>query len=214
MEVGIIALGSHRERHGAALPPDTDALIAKHMAQETAERTDAKFLETLKSSYELPEIETGEHQPLDELIEELEIALRSAKSDGFEGIVLINAHGGNQKLEGRLGEISKETQVELKMDSTICKLEGPHAGSGELSVGSVIGITDESKLEEHSDAKKHPEVGFAGLEKVREKYQWAEKHAQEVVEGGMEIDKHFGKILLQSSIASAVNRVQELESGS
>ncbi|HDI12537.1 MAG TPA: creatinine amidohydrolase, partial [Hadesarchaea archaeon] len=29
-EIGVLAIGSHEERHGAALPPDTDAKIATY----------------------------------------------------------------------------------------------------------------------------------------------------------------------------------------
>ena len=60
-KVGILALGSHEERHGAALPPDTDAKLASHVALEAAKRTGVEFLGTLYSSYELPYIDTGRH---------------------------------------------------------------------------------------------------------------------------------------------------------
>ncbi|KXA94909.1 hypothetical protein AKJ65_03060 [candidate division MSBL1 archaeon SCGC-AAA259E19] len=212
MKVGIIALGSHHERHGAALPLDTDARIAKYMAEEVSKRTGAKFLGTLESAYELPEIDTGRHDSLDELAGELEEALLSAKEGGISGAVLVNAHGGNQEFERRLEEIEEETEMELRMDSTICNLEGPHAGTGELSVGAVLGITDESRIEEHGEVERYPEVGFAGLEETREKYEWAEEHAQEIIEEGVEIDRSLGRDLLRKSIASAAEKVRELKS--
>ncbi len=53
------------------------------------------------------------------------------------------------------------------MDSTICNIEGPHAGTGEISVGAVIGIADESKMEEHQDVEKSPAVGFADSKSPR-----------------------------------------------
>lgn len=212
MKVGIIALGSSREHHGAALPLDTDTKIAEYIAKEATKETNAEFLGTLNSAYELPEIETGEHQTMNELIGELKDKIEWAKAQDFEGIVLVNAHGGNQKLEEYLEEIEKETKVELKMDSTVCRIEGPHAGTGELSIGSIIGITDESSLDEHLDLKNYPEVGFAGMEKVRKKYDWAEEHAQDIVKEGVEVDKLLGRLLLGSSIASAINRIYELKS--
>lgn len=212
MKVGIIALGSHKERHGAALPTDTDAKIAEYIAKEAAEETKAEFLGTLNSAYELPEIKTGEHQTMKELIAEVKNKIKDAKGQGFGGIVLVNAHGGNQELQKYLEEIKKETKVELKMDSTVCRIEGPHAGTGELSIGSIIGITDESNLEEHLDLENYPEVGFAGMKEVREKYDWAEEHAQDVIKEGAEVDKLLGRLLLGSSVASAINRIREMES--
>ncbi|MEM2427401.1 MAG: hypothetical protein QXZ52_04265, partial [Candidatus Hadarchaeales archaeon] len=59
--MGILALGSHQERHGAVLPPDTDAKLAAHVALEAAKRSGAKFLGILLTSYELPLIRTGKH---------------------------------------------------------------------------------------------------------------------------------------------------------
>lgn len=212
MKVGIIALGSHQERHGAALPPDTDARIAEYMAEEVAERTGSKFLGTLESAYELPEINTGKHESLDEVAGELKEVLRDARERGLSAVVLVNAHGGNQELEKRLESIQKETGVKLRMDSTICNLEGPHAGTGELSVGAVLGITDESRIEDHGEVDRYPEVGFTGFEEAREKYEWAEEHAREIMEEGVEIDRSLGKDLLRRSIASAMEKVRELES--
>ncbi|KXB06150.1 hypothetical protein AKJ53_01235 [candidate division MSBL1 archaeon SCGC-AAA382F02] len=212
MKVGIIALGSHKERHGAALPPDTDAKIAEHIALETARKTDAEFLGTLKSSYELPEINTGDHQPIEEVIEELKDKIQEVKAEGFEGLLIVNGHGGNQELENHLEEVEKEMQIKLRMDSTICQIEGPHAGTGELSIGSILGITDESQIEEHQNPEKHPEVGFAGFEKVREKYDWAEDHAQEVINEGVRIDESIGKDLLDSAISNAAEKTREMGS--
>ncbi len=96
MKTGIFALGSHQEGHGAALPPDTDAKIAEYMAERTSEETGAEFLETLESAHEIPKINTGNHQPLKVLVEELKDKVQKAKSEGFEGIVVVNAHGGTR----------------------------------------------------------------------------------------------------------------------
>ncbi|KXB05115.1 hypothetical protein AKJ48_00165 [candidate division MSBL1 archaeon SCGC-AAA261O19] len=210
MKVGILALGSHHERHGAALPLDTDAQIAEHIAREAAKRASAEFFGVLKSSYELPEINTGEHQSLEELEGEVREAVQEAKDEGFDAIVLVNAHGGNEKLSERLNAIEENLGMKIIFNTIICKLEGPHAGTGELSIGSVIGITDESKLEEHTNVGKHPEVGFAGLQEVREKYLWAEKHAREIEEFGVKIDKFLGEKILQCAIVDVINDVREL----
>lgn len=214
MKTGILAMGSHIEKHGAALPPNTDAQIAKHIAKKVAERTEKDFLGVLKSAYELPEIETGSHQPLGEVMEELETEILKAKAQGLEGIVLVNAHGGNQEVKNHLRNIEKRTGMKILMDSTICNIEGPHAGTGELSIGAVIGITDESKINEHKNIEKYPEVGFAGMEKVRERYEWAEEHARKIIENGVKISKPLGRKLLEKAIKSAVKKTRQLESQS
>ena len=43
-KIGILALGSHLENHGPALPIDTDAKIASYIAFKAALESGAKFL--------------------------------------------------------------------------------------------------------------------------------------------------------------------------
>lgn len=211
MQVGIIAIGSHEEDHGPALPSDTDARIASHIGRETAEKTNAEFLGTLKSSHEFLDINTGNHQPLQEVVEELEEKIQKSKDLGFEAFLLVNAHGGNQKLENHIKKLEKKTQTKLKMDSTICQIEGPHAGTGEVSIGAVLGMVDETKIDEQSNVEKYPEVGFVGFEHVREKYEWAEEHAKEIINEGVRIDKKLGKKLLNSAIKSASEKIKNFQ---
>ncbi|MEA1905286.1 MAG: 2-amino-5-formylamino-6-ribosylaminopyrimidin-4(3H)-one 5'-monophosphate deformylase [Candidatus Hadarchaeota archaeon] len=210
MRVGVLALGSHDERHGAALPPDTDARIAERIAREAARRTGASFLGVLCSSYELPGIDTGEHQSLGELVGELRGVLRESKEDGVQAVVLVNAHGGNQKLREKLDELEQELSMKVRFNTTVTEIEGPHAGTGELSIGAVIEITDESRLGEHSNFERYPEVGFVGLKEARRRYSWAEEHAHEVLERGVRVDKSLGDKLLERAIADAVKDVEEL----
>jgi len=210
MNVGVLAVGSHDEGHGAALPRDTDARIAEHIAREAARRTGTSFLGVLRSSYELPGIDTGDHQSLKELVDELKRELRKAKSSGVRTVVLVNAHGGNQKLREKLAEIQRELGMKVKFNGVITELEGQHAATGELSIGAAIGIADESKLKEHSNFERHPEVGFVGLKGARERYSWAEEHAQEVLKRGVRMDKFLGEKLLECAIADVINDISEL----
>ena len=207
--VGLLALGSHEERHGAALPIDTDAKLAAHVALEAAKRTGAKFLGVLYSSYELPGIDTGNHQTLDRVLDELRSRLGEAKKTlGIKAAVLVNAHGGNRPLREHLGKLEREVGLKLRFNSKLTELEGPHAGTGELSMGSSIGIADASKLAEHLDFERHPEVGFVGLEEARKRYPWAERHAREVLEQGVRIDKTLGNELLKRVIASVIKNIR------
>jgi 2-amino-5-formylamino-6-ribosylaminopyrimidin-4(3H)-one 5'-monophosphate deformylase len=210
-KVGILALGSHEERHGAALPLDTDAKLASYVAQEAAKRSGAKFIGVLYSSHELPEIDTGRHQSLEQVLEELRTVLLNAKrTPGIGAAVLVNGHGGNEPLREQLPALESELGMCIIFNNTIIELEGPHAATGELSMGAVIGITDVSKLAEHADFEHHPEVGFVGLKGARERYQWAERQAQEVEKGGFRVDRFLGEKLLECAIVDVMNDVREL----
>ncbi|MFQ9110739.1 MAG: creatinine amidohydrolase, partial [Methanobrevibacter smithii] len=66
-KIGVIALGSHLENHGPALPIDTDAKIGAHIAFQASLESGAKFLGIVFPAYELDEIDHGVHVSLDEL---------------------------------------------------------------------------------------------------------------------------------------------------
>ena len=206
----MLALGSHEERHGAALPPDTDAKIASHVALEAARRTGVKFLGVIYRSYELPGIDTGHHHALEEVLEELRVALLQAKSAlGIRAVVIVNGHGGNTPLRERLPAIEAELGVRLIFNNTIIDLEGPHAATEELSMGAAIGIADESKVAEHGNFSRYPEVGFVGLLEARKRYEWAESQAREVEAGGVRADRELGRRLLERAVMSVVNDVKK-----
>jgi 2-amino-5-formylamino-6-ribosylaminopyrimidin-4(3H)-one 5'-monophosphate deformylase len=209
-KVGILAIGSHEERHGAALPPDTDAKLASYVAFEAAKRTGAKFLGVIYRSYELPGIDTGHHHALEEVLEELRVALLQAKSAlGIRAVVIVNGHGGNTPLRERLPAIEAELGVHLVFNNTIIDLEGPHAATEELSMGAAIGIADESKVAEHGNFSRYPEVGFVGLQEARRRYEWAESQAREVEAGGVWADRELGRRLLERAVMSVVNDVKK-----
>lgn len=212
-EVGILALGSLEERHGAALPPDTDARLASHVALEASKRTGVEFLGVLRSSYEFPGISTGHHQSLEEVVGELRRRLEDAKrSKSIRAAVLVNAHGGNEPLREYMRELEGELGMRLIFNNTLIELEGPHAATGELSAGAVIGITDLSKIAEHADFKRFPEVGFVGMREVRERYDWAERGAREVERDGIRVDESLGEKLIERAVADVVGDVRRLTS--
>jgi 2-amino-5-formylamino-6-ribosylaminopyrimidin-4(3H)-one 5'-monophosphate deformylase len=210
-EIGIMALGSHEERHGAALPLDTDVKFATYVAQEAAKKTGAKSIGVLYSSYELEGIETGIHQPMNVVLDELSAALRNAKRAlGIKAVVLVNGHGGNEPLRERLPALEAELGLRIVFNNTIVDLEGPHAATGELSMGLAIGITDPSRMSKHVNFAEHPEVGFIGLEEARKLYPWAEMQAQEVSKFGLRMNRYLGKKLLDCTIVDVINDVHEI----
>ena len=78
-KIGVIALGSHLENHGPALPIDTDAKIGAHIAFQASLESGAKFLGIVFPAYELDEIDHGVHVSLDELKANVISTLNSAK---------------------------------------------------------------------------------------------------------------------------------------
>ena len=78
-KVGIIALGSHLENHGPALPIDTDAKIASYIAFKAALESGAKYLGVIYPAHEIKEINHGIHVSLDDLTNEIIKVLKSAK---------------------------------------------------------------------------------------------------------------------------------------
>lgn len=205
-EVGVLALGSHRERHGV-LPEDTDAKLASYVALQAALRTGAKFLGVIYSSHELPLIHTGIHQPASQVLREIRRRVKEARELlGVRGVVVVNGHGGNQPLAEKLAE-RKVAGVRMEWDSILVK--GAHAGTEEFSMACALGISDPSKLSEHSNFQKYPEVGFVGLERVLRKYKWAVRLAEETKQG-MRAEPELGSRLLQAAIDSVCEKIHLL----
>ena len=67
-QIGIIALGSHRENHGTALPIDTDSKIAANVALNVATKTGATFLGIFYGATEYDFVKHGIHLKKDDLI--------------------------------------------------------------------------------------------------------------------------------------------------
>jgi len=213
-EIGVLAMGSHRERHGAVLPEDTDAKLAAHVALEAAKRTGAKFLGMVHRSYELPGIDTGVHNSLEEAMKELKMHLRSARDIlGIRAAVIVNGHGGNNPIQERIHELERDLGMHIIFNIRLIELEGPHAGTGEASMGAAVGIADEGRLKEHCDFKKHPEVGFVGLREARRLYSWAEEHAMEVEAKGVRVDREAGARMVEEAIRSVLRDIELLSEG-
>ncbi len=210
-DIGVMAIGSHEERHGAALPLDTDSKLASHVAQEAAKISGAKFIGVLYSSYELPGIDTGVHQPMETVLEEITTALSNAKRMlGIKAVVLVNGHGGNIPIREKIPDIEKKIGIRIVLNNTLVEIEGPHAATGELSMGATLGIVDLSKLTEHSDFTQYPEVGFVGMTEVRRKYPWADNRANEVTRLGIRTSHYLGGKLLECAINDVINTINEI----
>ena len=79
-QIGILALGSHLENHGPALPIDTDAKISSYIAFKSSLLSGAKYLGVVYPSYELDEIDHGNHNTIEEVVKEIKKIIESAKN--------------------------------------------------------------------------------------------------------------------------------------
>ena len=210
-KIGIIALGSHQENHGPALPIDTDAKIAAHIAFQSSLQTGAKFLGIIFPAYELDEIDHGIHVSLEELKENVISTLNSAKKFlDIEKVVIVNAHGGNIPLVTELWDIEDKTGLSIVFNNKVISSEGPHGGSGELSMAKVLGIIDENEIENQADVSKYEEVGLYGFKEARENDPNIEEGARDVEENGVYVDEDYGERLFNLSINTVIFDVEKL----
>ena len=210
-KIGILALGSHLENHGPALPIDTDAKIASYIALSSSLESGAKFLGIIYPAHEIEEINHGVHFSLEELTNNIIKTLKSAKKYlAIEKVIIVNAHGGNIPLFTYIDHIENETQLDIMINNKIVETEGPHGGSGELSIGKILGILDEDEIANQTNLTKFGEVGLAKFKKARENDPKIEEGAIEIENHGVYVDDVFGKQLLNLAINSVLLEVEKL----
>jgi 2-amino-5-formylamino-6-ribosylaminopyrimidin-4(3H)-one 5'-monophosphate deformylase len=211
-KIGILAVGSHLENHGAALPIDTDSKIASYLAFEASIRTGAKFLGILYGATEYEYVKHGIHLTPQALVEkELIPTLRKAKNNlNLEAAVLVNGHGGNVPIQDYLDDVRGKLNLEIIFNNRIVEIEGPHAGTGELSMGMALGMADESCLAEHCNFEEYPEVGMVGLDQARQANEGIDRGACEVQEQGIDVNRELGESLLETAILDIVKDVKSL----
>jgi 2-amino-5-formylamino-6-ribosylaminopyrimidin-4(3H)-one 5'-monophosphate deformylase len=211
-KIGVMAVGSHLENHGAALPIDTDSKIASYLALQASIRTGAKFLGILYAATEYDYVKHGIHLPADILVEkELIPTLKNARNNlDLEAVVLVNGHGGNIPIKEYLEDIGEELGIVIILNNKIVEIEGPHAGTGELSMGVVLGIADESRLHEHCQFEEYPEVGMVGLHEARQQNKGIDDGAYDVQKHGVCVDLELGESLLETATLDIINDVKSL----
>jgi len=211
-KIGIIALGSHLENHGPALPIDTDAKIAAYIALQASLESGTKFLGIIYPAHEIEEINHGIHYPLHELSENITKTLKSAKKYlRIEKVIIVNAHGGNLPLFQCLEKIEKDIPLDvILVNNTIIENEGPHGGSGELSIGKILGILDEEEIANQTNLEIYGEVGLSQFKEARKNDPGIEEGASEIENNGVYIDANYGKQLLNLAINSVLFDVEKL----
>ena len=208
-EIGILAIGSHLENHGAALPIDTDSKIASYIALQASLRSGAKFLGILYAATEYNYIKHGIHIDVEELAQNVLVpSLETAKKYlNIKKIVIVNGHGGNLPLIDYIEDIEKKMDIDIIFNNRIVEIEGPHAGTGEISMGSILGIVDESKISKHCDFQKFPEVGMVGFKKARNSDEGINQGANTLLNEGVCIDDNLGNTILENAIMSIIDDI-------
>lgn len=210
-KIGIIALGSHLENHGPALPIDTDAKIGAYIAFQSALQTGAKFLGIIFPAYELDTIDHGVHVSLETLKKNVIETLNNAKKFlDIEKVVIVNSHGGNIPLMAELWEIEDETEMAVVFNNKVISSEGPHGGSGELSMAKVLGIINEDELKNQANVDEYEEVGLHGFKQARQDDPNIEEGARDVEENGVYIDEEYGERLFTLAINSVLFDIEKL----
>jgi len=211
-KIGVLALGSHLENHGAALPIDTDSKIAAYLSLQVALRTGAKFLGILYAATEYDYVKHGKHMDVQEMVEKrLKPTLQAArKCLKLDKIVLVNGHGGNVPVKDYIPQLEKELGLKILFNNKVVEIEGPHAGTGELSMGAVLGIVDLERLEEHCNFEKYPEVGMVGLKEARNASEGIDNGARELLNKGVCVDLELGKYLMETAVEDIVEDIVHL----
>ena len=209
-KIGIIALGSHLENHGPALPIDTDAKIASYIAYKASLECGAKFLGVIYPAHELKEITHGIHVSLEDLTDEIVRVLKSAKKFlGISSVIIVNGHGGNLPIVTTLYDIEERTGLLVTLNSKIIESEGPHGGSGELSMAKALGIIDESQVENQTNLQEYGEVGLHMFSEARKNDPNIDEGAIDVEENGVYVDDVYGEELLKLAINSVLLDVEK-----
>ncbi|ENN96653.1 creatininase [Methanocaldococcus villosus KIN24-T80] len=204
-KVGILAMGSFLENHGAVLPIDTDIKIASYIALKASILTGAKFLGVVIPSTEFSYVKHGIHNKPEDVVNYLKFIINWGKKIGIEEFIIVNCHGGNVIINDYIKDLEKELKVKIwKIDFFFT-----HAATEEVSIGYVIGIV-EGSIEEHNKFNKYPEVGMVGLEEARKMNKDIDEEAKKVEKNGVIIDENLGKKLLDKAIEKVVNKIKSL----
>lgn len=211
-QIGIIALGSHRENHGSALPIDTDSKIAANVALNVATKTGATFLGIFYGATEYDYVKHGIHLKKEDLINNQIIPqlLNAKKLLNISKVIIVNGHGGNNLIINEIKDISNKTGLKIVFNNSIIEKEGPHACTGELSMGKVLGFVDEEKIIEHGNFDKNPEVGMVGLKLARENEPIIDEEAKFIEKNGFKIDEDIGRKLLDDAEKNIIESVKSL----
>ena len=183
-----------------------------NVALNVATKTGATFLGIFYGATEYDFVKHGIHLKKDDLINNQIIPqlINAKELLGISKVIIVNGHGGNNLIINEIEKISEKTGLKIIFNNSIIEKEGPHACTGELSMGKVLGFLDESRIKEHGNFIKNPEVGMVGLKLARENEPLIDQEAKFIEENGFKIDEEFGKQLLDNAEKKIINDIKSL----
>jgi 2-amino-5-formylamino-6-ribosylaminopyrimidin-4(3H)-one 5'-monophosphate deformylase len=128
----------------------------------------------------------------------------------IEKVVIVNAHGGNIPLMAELWDIEDKTDLSITFNNKVISSEGPHGGSGELSMAKVLGIVNEDEVENQANVNEYEEIGLHGFKQAREDDPNIEEGAKDIEENGVYVDEEYGHRLFNLAINSVLFDVEKL----
>ena len=128
----------------------------------------------------------------------------------IEKVVIVNAHGGNIPLMAELWDIEDETDMAIIFNNKVISSEGPHGGSGELSMAKVLGIINDDEVINQANVDEYEEVGLYGFKQARKDDPNIEEGARDVEENGVYVDEEYGERLFNLAINSVILDVEKL----
>lgn len=211
-KIGLIALGSHRENHGSCLPIDTDSKIAANVTLKVATQTGATYLGIFYAATEYEYVKHGHHLDKHSLIyNQIIPQLENAKKMlNLKAVIIVNGHGGNNLIKNDIKLIEDKTNLKIIFNNSIIENEGPHACTGELSMAKVLGFVDESKIKQHKNFSKNPEVGMVGLKLARETEPIINQEAEFIEKNGFEVNEKIGRQLLNQAHENIIKDLKKL----
>ena len=109
-----------------------------------------------------------------------------------------------------LWDIEDKTDLAIVFNNKVISSEGPHGGSGELSMAKVLGILNENEIENQANVNEYEEIGLYGFKKARENDPNIEEGARDIEENGVYVDEDYGKRLFNLAINSVLLDVEKL----
>ena len=109
-----------------------------------------------------------------------------------------------------LWDIEDKTDLAITFNNKVISSEGPHGGSGELSMAKVLGIINEDEVKNQANVDEYEEVGLYGFKKARENDPNIEEGARDVAENGVYVDEVYGQRLFNLAINSVLLDVEKL----
>ena len=109
-----------------------------------------------------------------------------------------------------LWEIEDKTDLTITFNNQVISSEGPHGGSGELSMAKVLGILNEDEIENQANVNEYEEVGLYGFTQARRDDPNIEEGAKDVEENGVYVDEDYGNRLFNLAINTVLFDIEKL----